>query len=227
MSVQVGSGNQTICLGQGAGNVLDFAVGQTAGGGDTMLGSRVGTDHVVLGGHACAPTVTDVESSDVPGLADGTEVILAGITVAGLSSLTGWGGPGPRRGPPGGSTWPRCPPALRQDGHRTCIRKEVPPPGRPGVQLSPRRSRQSGRGGPMSSTTLRLLRPLLTMLALASFLADGVRLTGLCDPAYDDVLHFWSMAGTAASVAVPLLYWRSKVLAVACSVLSIALLSSI
>ena len=79
----------------------------------------------------------------------------------------------------------------------------------------------------MSSTTLHLLRPLLTMRALTSFLADGARLTGLCDPAYDDVLRLWSMAGTAATVLVPLLYWRSRSLAVACSVLSIVLSSSI
>ena len=79
----------------------------------------------------------------------------------------------------------------------------------------------------MSSTTLRLLRPLLTMLALTSFLADGARLTGLCDPAYDDVLYLWGMAGTAATVLVPLLYWRSKSLAVACSVLSLVLSFSI
>ena len=79
----------------------------------------------------------------------------------------------------------------------------------------------------MSSTTLRLLRPLLTMLALTSFLAEGARLTGLCDPAYDDVLRLWGMAGTAATVAVPLLYWRSRGLAIACSLLSIALSCSV
>ncbi len=76
----------------------------------------------------------------------------------------------------------------------------------------------------MSGTTLR---PLLTTLALSSFLADGASLSGLCDPAYADVLRLWSVAGTAASVAVPLLFWRSKGLAVACSLLSIALSSSI
>lgn len=79
----------------------------------------------------------------------------------------------------------------------------------------------------MLNTTLWLLRPLLTMLALTSVLADAASLMGLCDPAYDDVLHLWSITGTAASVAVPLLYWRSKILAVACSALSIALFSSV
>ncbi len=79
-SVQVGSGNAQLYLGTGAAQTLSFTAGRT-GGSDTVTGFRVGTDHLRLAGYADGPSVAARGSATTIGLADGTSIVLEGVSV--------------------------------------------------------------------------------------------------------------------------------------------------
>jgi len=79
-SVQMGSGDAQLYLGTGAAQTLSFTAGRT-GGSDTVTGFRVGTDHLRLAGYADGPSVAARGSATTIGLADGTSIVLEGVSV--------------------------------------------------------------------------------------------------------------------------------------------------
>lgn len=79
-SVQMGSGDAQLYLGTGAAQTLSFTAGRT-GGSDTVTGFRVGTDHLRLAGYANGPSVAARGSATTIGLADGTSIVLEGVSV--------------------------------------------------------------------------------------------------------------------------------------------------
>ena len=59
------------------------------GGSATIVGFRIGTDHLQLTGYAQAPGVATTSGGSVLSFADGTTITLSGVTATGVAMVLG------------------------------------------------------------------------------------------------------------------------------------------
>ena len=58
-----------------------------AGGHDVISGFRPGTDHLVFSGYGAAPLVEQIGAGTLIALSDGTQILLAGVSLSPYRSL--------------------------------------------------------------------------------------------------------------------------------------------